>query len=579
VPVREPEGDLTTLERATNLERLVTNPILASTLRDLLDADFAASPVAASGFGLTDFDDRLDDLSADAFRRRDADAETFLGRLERVRDAPDGEPVSVDDAIDRDLAIAVLRGRTILAPFEGWKRDPVTYSGPITGGLFGLFLHSLRPEADLVDAAISRLGQVDGVIDAGIENLDPDLAHPLILERGLGAARGATRYVRDLVWVDVEDDARRERLREAGQAAAPHLERWVAHLDGLVGRAHGTWQLGEDRYSRILQERETLADDARALRERGQAELDRLDAEMSSLARDATGNPDYVDVLRRDDEHHPPTEQAMLDTYAEWTAKARAFLADTGLVTLPAGETCAVVPSAVFQRPILGVASYTAPPAFSDRWKGHFFVPFAPDGASEAEIQSRLSNNSYGSIPTTAVHETYPGHHWHLVMRKAAASDVRRVYSTPYFSEGWALYAERVMRERGFFEDPIQELHHLNATLFRAARIIVDTSLHLGEMSFDEAVSFMMERAAMPEPVAKAEVGRYCSWPTQASSYLTGCLEILAIRDRYLEARGFAAIAPRDVPIDVLRAFHDAITSSGALPLGLAERAVMATLP
>lgn len=93
-----------------------------------------------------------------------------------------------------------------------------------------------------------------------------------------------------------------------------------------------------------------------------------------------------------------------------------------------------------------------APPAFSDRLKGHFFVPFAPDGASDDEVQARLSNNSYGSIPTTSVHEAYPGHHWHLVMRKANPSDVRRVYSTPYFSEGWALYAERVMRERGFFE-------------------------------------------------------------------------------------------------------------------------------
>jgi uncharacterized protein (DUF885 family) len=555
----------------------VTNAILESILRDFLDADFAASPVAASGFGLTDFDERLDDLSADAFHRRDADAKRFLGRLERIGDVtPSGELLTVDDAIDRDLASAVLRGRTILAPFEAWKRDPVTYAGPVTGGLFTLFLHRLRPEADLVDAAVSRLGQVDRAVDAGIANLDPELAHPLIVGRGLNAARGAARYVRDLVWLDVQDQRRRDRLREAGASASAHLDRWVAHLEGFVEAAHGSWQLGEEGYSRILQEREVLGDDARALRARGQAELDRLDGEMSALARDATGNPDYVEVLRRDDERHPPTEQAMLETYTAWTAKARAFLAETGLVTLPPGETCEVVPSPVFQRPVLGVASYTAPPAFSDRWKGHFFVPFAPDGTPEAEIQQRLANNSYGSIPTTSVHEAYPGHHWHLVMRKANASDVRRVYATPYFSEGWALYAERVMRERGFFEDPIQELHHLNATLFRAARIIVDTSLHLGEMTYDEAVDFMIDTAAMPEPVAKAEVGRYCWWPTQASSYLTGCLEILAIRDRYLARRGFATVAPRDVPVEVLRGFHDAIASSGALPLGLAERAVSA---
>jgi uncharacterized protein (DUF885 family) len=88
----------------------------------------------------------------------------------------------------------------------------------------------------------------------------------------------------------------------------------------------------------------------------------------------------------------------------------------------------------------------------------------------------------------------------------------------------------------------------------------------------------MVERAALPEPVARAEVGRYCWWPTQASSYLTGCLEILGMRERYLSARGFAGVAPADVPIGAVRDFHDAIASSGALPLGLADRAVMATL-
>ena len=82
----------------------------------------------------------------------------------------------------------------------------------------------------------------------------------------------------------------------------------------------------------------------------------------------------------------PPTEAAMLEAYTEWTERARTFLAETGLVTLPEGETCAVVPSPVFQRPVIGVASYMSPPAFSSSWKGHFFVPFAPDGAPEEKI-------------------------------------------------------------------------------------------------------------------------------------------------------------------------------------------------
>src|SRR5690349_1355820 len=551
------------------------NPQLDALLSDLLDADFAFSPVSASGYGLTEYDDRMDDLSAEALRARDAAAAEHLAALDGVSD--DG--LTTDESIDRALARAVRKGRTIMAPFEAWRRDPVTYSAPITSGVFVLFLHRLRGEAELVDAAVSRLAAVPDVVEAGIANLDPALASPLIVERGRNAARGGVRYLRDLAWQEVEDESARERFRAAGQGAAAHLERYVEHLDGLVDAAQGSWQLGEERYSRILREREVLPDDARQLRERGQREFDRLDAEMRALAADATGNPDYVAVLRENDAQHPPTEQAMLEAYTEWTERARQFLLDTGPVSFPDGESCAVVPSPVFQRPVVGVASYIAPPAFSDSRLGHFFVPFAPDGASEAEIQERPSNNSYGSIPTTSVHEAYPGHHWHLVMRKSAPSSrVRKVYGTPYFNEGWALYTERVMRERGFFGDPLHELQHLSATIFRAARIIVDTSLHLGEMTVDEAIAFMRDKAALPEAVAVAEVGRYCWWPTQASSYLTGCLEILEIRRRYLDARGFEGVSPSDVPAEVIRDFHDMIASAGSLPLGLADRAVMASL-
>jgi uncharacterized protein (DUF885 family) len=164
-------------------------------------------------------------------------------------------------------------------------------------------------------------------------------------------------------------------------------------------------------------------------------------------------------------------------------------------------------------------------------------------------------------------------------MVKSSPRRLRRVLTTPYFSEGWALYAERVMRERGFFTDPIQELYHLQATIFRAARIVVDTSLHLGEMSEDEAIRFMVDRAGLPEPTARAEVGRYCWWPTQAASYLTGCLEILRIRERYLEGRGVGEEDPKEVDVAILRDFHDRLTGSGSLPLGLAAQAVLEPLP
>jgi len=469
----------------------------------------------------------------------------------------------------------MLKGRLVQSEWQSWKRDPLVYSGPISNGLFVLFLHRLRSEEDLVEAALARLKQAPRLLEQGRANLDPALAHPLIISRGMASAKSAARYVRELLPAEAQAPELRDRLRSAGEPVAEALERWAAFLGAFANEAHGTWVFGEERYTAVLREREALAYDARGLRDLGQREFDRLDAEMRVLADRIAGTPDWHEVISTANKDHPRTEEAMRQTYEVWTERARDFLADEGLVSLPEGEHCNVEPSPVFQRPVLGVASYMAPPAFSDSLTGHFFVPFAPDGASVDEIDARLENNNHGGIPTTAVHEAYPGHHWHLVMRRIHASRLRRVLSTPYFNEGWALYAERVMRERGFFTEPLQELYHLEATIFRAARIVIDTSMHLGEMSFDEGVAYLVERLAMPEPTARAEIGRYAWWPTQASAYLTGCLEILRIRGEWLTRRGLGDVPIADLEPAVLREFHDGLAKSGSLPPGLAARAML----
>ena len=179
-------------------------------------------------------------------------------------------------------------------------------------------------------------------------------------------------------------------------------------------------------------------------------------------------------------------------------------------------------------------------------------------------MQKRLEANSYHVMPAVTVHEAYPGHHWHLVTALANERPLRKVLGTPYFIEGWGLYAEVMMREHGFFTDPRDEMCQVEARIFRAARIVVDTSLHTGAMTVEEAVSYMIDNAALPEPTARAEVARYCAWPTQAAAYLTGSLEIERIRARYL------GTGKGD-----LRSFHDALAGSGMLPIALAERAVV----
>lgn len=540
-------------------------PSFTELTNEFLDAEFAESPVRASSLGLTEYDERLDDLSEAAFARRSAGDSAWL---ERFRAVPDAD-LTFDERIDRDLVISILRGREIVEDFEVWRRQPDTYLNPGMTGIFTLFLHRLRPIDELVNAAVARMRLIPGNLEDGMRNLRPDMVPSIFLDRAANQARAGARYLREILPAQVDDAPMQRRLAEAGEAAGSAYDAYVAFLEEMRPNATGEWALGEARYSALLQEKELLSFDARGLRERGQAAYDELAQELTRCARELRGTDDWKQVLDELNEDHPRTPEAMRVGYEEWTEKARKYLREHRLVSFPEGEECAVVPSPPFQRPVLAVASYMSPPPFSDKMLGHFFVPFPPDGAPEEEIQKRLASNSYPSIPTTSVHEAYPGHHWHLVMSKANPSRLRQVFRTPYFSEGWALYAERMMREQGFFTDLAHEMNQYEATIFRAARIVVDTSLHMGEMTWDDAVAFMTTKTGLTEPTARAEVTRYCAWPTQASSYLTGSLEIARIREAFFAARGSS-------DTDALRAFHDGITSSGGLPIALAERAVMA---
>lgn len=527
-----------------------------------LDHHFAESPEAATINGFDGLDDRLPDLTEEAIAERSRNDRDWEERFSSFAD----RDLSADERIDRDLVRSHLRGRQIFRDWQDWRRSPDMYVQPGLTGLFALFLRRLHPEPELVRSAQARLEAIPSLLDAGRRNLDPALASPPIVGRAVNQCRAAATYVRDLVPEEVEDHEARAELAETGGRTAEAYTAFGTFLTELQARATGKWEAEEHRYTSLLQQKELLGYDASSLRERGRAAYEDLAAEMRTLARKVWDSDDFRSVLAGLSDDRPQTPDEMRDGYERATLAARRFLIDHRLVTLPDGERCAVVPSPPFQRPVLAVASYQRPPTFRPSLIGRFNVPYPPDGTPPDEIAKRLATNCYAEMPTISVHEAYPGHHWHIVRMlatQAADRPLRCILGTPYFSEGWALYAELMMREQGFFADPAHELAHLDARLFRAARIVVDTGLHCGDMGFDEAVAFMRDRAGLTEPVARAEVTRYCAWPTQASAYLTGSFEIERLRDRWFaDRRGD------------LRTFHDTICGSGALPIALAERAV-----
>ncbi|RJK96264.1 DUF885 domain-containing protein [Vallicoccus soli] len=526
-----------------------------------------ASPTLGSALGLTEHDERLPDLSAAAVAAREAREDAWLERFGALADGD----LDDDERIDRDLVLMVLRGRRALRDWAPWRRSADTYAGTALSGVHGLLLHRLREPGPLARAVAARLDATPALLAQGEANLDPDLADPVLLRRSLGQVAAGAAYARSVAGQLDPDEARRAGVEEAGERAAAAYERFGAHLEELAGRARGSWALGEERYDALLRDAEGLPYGARAMRERGREAYDALLDDLRSRTAALRGGGDGADwraLLEELNADHAASPEELLAEYREATARARAFCAERDLVTLPDGEECRVVPSAPFTRGMLAVAHYIQPPPFAGRGTGHFFVPYPPEGATPEQVQQRLATNSRSTLWSITVHEAYPGHHWHFAWiasgrAPGGARVLRTLFGSTYVVEGWGLYSEDLMREQGFFTTPQQELAQRDMRLFRAARIVVDTSLHLGEMSVEEAVEHMATRTSLSRETARAEVLRYCAWPTQAASYLTGALEIARLRERWLaEGRG------------TLRAFHDRAAGSGRLPVSLMERSL-----
>ena len=546
-----------TLGEASALSRFAT---LAA---PFLQEQYEDSPVHATALGVAGYDSRLDDLRQETFERRRADDARWLAELSSLG------PSDVDDSerIDHRYLVSTLRGRTVMADWATWRRQPAVYLSPGLTGVHLLYLRRTLPPEELHRAAEARLGALPWNLLEGKRNLDAALVAPIFVERGIGQARAGARYVRDLLPLEAEGTWR-QRLAIAGENAAVALLDFADWLESLRGAASGDHAIGAERYTALLRERELLPYDADELLALGEELCARYDGELRAIAKRIDPSRDWRDLmtdLRRD---RPQTPDAMRDAYEEAASRARAFVLDRGLVTLPEGERCIVEPLPPFQRPVQAVASYSGPPAFSRSLVGHFFVPYPPDGTPPEEVAERLA--PYGAIQHTAVHEAYPGHHVQRVIRVAHPSAVRKSFANSFFAEGWALYAERMMREQGFFADPRAELNAVRSLFFRAIRIVVDVRLHTRRMQFDDAVRFLMDRALMSAPNARTEAGRYCAGPVQASSYMVGHLEVAKLRDRFLRERGLSGVAG-------LRAFHDRLLSGGDLPLALAAEEVLAS--
>ncbi|MBI2845466.1 MAG: DUF885 domain-containing protein, partial [Chloroflexi bacterium] len=351
----------------------------------------------------------------------------------------------------------------------------------------------------------------------------------------------------------------------ARQRAAAALQEYLDYVGGaILPRSQGQFAVGRELYEEMLREEHFLDYDADSMLATGEKMYHRIQERMEWLAHEIDPQKSLKEVLADLGQDHP-TPESLLDVYRQEMTRAKDFALEKGLVTLPGKEELEIVETPPSFWSTVPYAMYMSPAPFEKEQKGVFFVTPINPQASPEQKQQQLAGHSLHKIPVVALHEGIPGHHLQLLWSNTVPSLVRKHAHSTLFVEGWAFYCEELMEEYGFVTDPKSKLARLAGELWRAARIMVDSSLQAHGMGVDDAVEVMVEAGL--EPVnARSEVRRYTMTPTQPMSYLIGKLEIQKLAEEYRRRKG------KDFK---LAEFHRELLSSGSLPPALAARKLL----
>ncbi len=348
----------------------------------------------------------------------------------------------------------------------------------------------------------------------------------------------------------------------------PALDRQAAYLAELRGSAvHfagvGRLPKGADYYRVSLKESTTSTLSPDELHEQGLALVAELSAQIGALL-DTQGVAGGASVGRR----LAALRGDPKFLYENTDAAKEKLIADLNSKVAAVREK---LPAYFGALPKAAVEIRRIPKEIEAGSPGGYYEPGSLDGARPGAYYINLRDTAElarWKLPTLTYHESIPGHHLQITLANEMP-DLPLIRKTTWFSsygEGWALYAEQLAVEMGMYDDdPLGRVGQLQAALFRAVRLVVDTGLHARDWSRERAIAYFVDALGENETVAVTEIERYCVWPGQACSYMVGKLTWLRLRDEAKRKLG----AKFD-----LRAFHDAGLLSGSVPLPVLERVI-----
>lgn len=528
---------------------------------EILQALWQDDPVFATACGIHDYDHKLASLAPDAIEQHIAMLKRFISQLEQI----DGSLSKEEDA-DRQALLAWMRGRLVDWEAVRWhEKEPALYLDHALYGAYLLVARDFAPLQERMECLASRLKEFRRLVDEAKANIVPEQVPSVYLETTMETLEGAKAFLSTAVPQAADnldnDSLRREVLRavDGVGTALTEFEAWLR--DRVAPNAQGKFAVGVDLFIQFLRNEHLLAETPDELETMGREVLEQAKNELEKVAKAIDPNLTWFELVERLKQHHPPKER-IVETYAEEVEKARQFIVDKNIVTVPEDEQLRVVETPQFERATTPYAAYMPPAPFDERTEGLFYVtPVDPKEPEEVQ-GDRLRGHCLFALPITVVHEAYPGHHLQLTVAAKLPSKVRKVFGNNLFVEGWALYCEEMMWEQGYWDDLKIRLFQLKDLVWRAVRVIVDVGLHCKGMSFNEAVNWLVSEAHLEHANAVAEVRRYAASPTQPLSYLTGKMTILRLRDEIQKRQG---------ALFSLKGFHDRLLQAGGLPIRLVE--------
>jgi len=560
------------------------------------DEIYRLYPVEASWLGIHAYDDQLADLSSGGIAQQAQALHELRERLASL----DERDLPLDAYVDYQLVVADLRSRLwSLERVEDWQRNPVMYVQEPLFGLLALVTRDYAPARERAANLLNRLREIPNALEAGLTNVrnPPRVFNETAIQSAQGGAAFVSEAVPRLIQaaeaelasgdehpgedaavfgmtatetpfstvdapadaLGAADDDLAENLRAAGEDAARAFDMHAAALAETT--AEGEFAVGQELYDERLRDWHMLDSSAPEMAALGRTLFEDTLGQIQELVADNAPGRDWADVVAELRADHP-TADGLLGAYREELIKLRSFVLDRDLATIPEGEQLDVVETPAFERATIAYAAYMPPAPFEAVQSGQFWVTPIDAAATPEAREEQLREHCRWSFPNVALHEGYPGHHLQLMRASRHPSFVRKNAQSDLFAEGWAHYCEQLMAEQGYLGDWRLRLFQLKDQLWRAARVVIDPSLHTGTMSPEEAVTLLVDGARLARAQAEGEVRRYCLTPTQPMTYAVGKQQILDLRAEF-----------GSLP---LREFHDRLLGSGSIPFTLVRNEMLA---